>query len=53
VGNIDVFNSTAKKADCNSGIGNISVSESHFEKHEFDTGIGKVNYKNNGKSVEL
>jgi len=53
VGNIDVFNSTAKEATCDSGIGNISVSESHFERHEFDTGIGKVNYKNNGKSVEL
>ena len=53
VGNIDVFNSTAEQADCNSGIGNISVSESHFDRHEFDTGIGKVNYKNNGKSVEL
>jgi len=53
VGNIDVFNSTAEQADCNSGIGNISVSESHFDQHEFDTGIGKVNYKNNGKSVEL
>jgi len=53
VGNIDVFNSTAEQADCNSGIGNISVSESHFDRHEFDTGIGKVNYKNNGKTVEL
>ncbi len=53
VGNIDVFNSTAKNADCNSGIGNISVSESQFERHDFNTGIGKVNYRNNGKSVEL
>ena len=53
VGNIDVFNSTAKEADCNSGIGNISISESQFERHDFNTGIGKVNYRNNGKSVEL